>query len=127
MFCVLFYPRIVDDRPETKYLNRHVRGQLSAACEDNPEAWKDLGVELLPPGGNSMAALKTISANSHGNVIKCCSSMLALWLQRQPEASWRQLIEALKATGLDYVATDLEGKLIPQGKHYAWIRWTIAT
>ena len=42
--------------------------------------------------------------------------MLSLWLQRQPEASWRQLIEALKVTDLDYIATDLEGKLIPQGK-----------
>ena len=114
---MFFSIRVVDARPEIKYLNRHVRGELSAACEDNPEAWKDLGVELLPPGDSSMAALKTISANSHGNVIKCCASMLSLWLKRQPEASWRQLIEALKVTGLDYIATDLEGKLIPQGKH----------
>ena len=114
-----FSIRVVDDRPEIRYLNRHVRGQLSAACEDNPEAWKDLGVELLPPGDSSMAALKTISANSQGNVIKCCASMLSLWLERQPKASWGQLIEALKATDLDHVATEIEGKLIvAQGNHH---------
>ena len=74
---------------------------------------------MLPPGDSSMAALKTISANSHGNVIKCCASMLSLWLQREPKASWRQLIEALKATGLDHVATEIEGKLIvAQGNHH---------
>ena len=74
------YPRIVDARPEIKHLNRHVRGKLSAACEDSPEAWKDLGVELLPPGDSSMAALKIISANSHGNVIMnmLCINVLAV-------------------------------------------------
>ena len=88
---------------------------MCAACEDNPEAWRDLGAELLPPGDSSTAALQTISANSHGNVIKCCSSMFTLWLQRQPDASWWQLIEALKDTGFDQLATKIEKKLIPQG------------
>ena len=46
--------------------------------------------------------------------------MLSLWLQRQPKASWGQLIEALKATDLDHVATEIEGKLIvaAQGNHH---------
>ena len=119
---MFFSIHVVDARPEIKYLNRYVRGELSSACEGNPEAWKDLGVELLPPGGSSIAALKTISANSHGNVIKCCASMFSLWLERQPEASWRQLIEALKATNLGNIAADLEKMFsIPQGKHHTWI------
>ena len=74
----------------------------------------------MPPGDSSMAALKAISVNSRGNVTKCCASMLSLWFQRQPKASWRQLIEALKNTGLESLAIEIEGKLIPaQGtKHH---------
>ena len=101
---------VVDDRPEVLHLNRHVRSQLCAACADNPEAWKDLGMELMP---GSEAALGTIAANSHGNVITCCSSLFKLWLQRQPNASWRQLIQALKDIGLDKLATEIKGKLEP--------------
>ena len=45
-----FYSYAVYNRPELKYLENHVRDHLCAACEDNPEAWKDFGMELLPVG-----------------------------------------------------------------------------
>ena len=111
---------VVDDRPHLKYLVRHVRDQLCAACESNPQAWKDLGRELMP---DSDAALSTIAVNAHGNVINCCSSLFNLWLQRQPEASWRQLIQALKDTGLDTLATQIEKKL----QSSITLDWTTAT
>ena len=81
---------------------------MTAACDRNPQAWKDLGIELMP---DSAAELSTISANSN-NVVTCCSSLFSLWLERQPKASWRQLIEALKNTGLENLATEIEGRLI---------------
>ena len=106
----MFYVSVVDDPPEVRYLNRHVRPQLCAACEVNPQAWKDLGIELIP---DSAASLGIISANSSGNVVNCCSSLFSLWFQRQPKPSWRQLIEALKNIDLKSLATQIEGQLIP--------------
>ena len=77
------------------------QGQLTTACDDNSEVWKNLGVELLPEGEKSVAALKIISANSHRDVNKCCASLFSKWLQMVPDASWRQLIEALKVVNLE--------------------------
>lgn len=99
------------DRPTLKDLNKHVRSELCGACETNPEAWKDLGRELMP---DSDAALSTIAVNANKNVTTCCSSLFKLWLDRQPEASWGQLIEALKEIiGLENLATKIERKLQP--------------
>ena len=90
-----------------KYLTRHVRGQLCAAGE---QAWRDLGRELIPDGEEAMG---TIAVNAHGNVITCCESVFKLWLERQPEASWGQLIQGLKDVQLDNLATQVERKLEP--------------
>ena len=108
-----FYSYAVDDRPELKYLENHVRDHLCAACEDNSEAWKDFGMELLPVGDDTVAILKTISVISHGNIIKCCSSLFSLWLDRQPAATWRQLIQALTKIKLNKLAMKIEHNLIP--------------
>ena len=110
---VLLYIPIVYDRPELKYLERHVRDNLCAACEDNPEAWKDLGMELLPVGDDTVTTLKTISVNSHGNIVKCCSSLFSLWLDRQPKATWRQLIQALTKIKLNNLAMKIEHNFMP--------------
>ena len=83
--------------------------------------WKDLGVELLPEGEKSIAELKIISANSYSNVNKCCASLFSKWLQMVPDASWRQLIDALKVVNLEHLATAIERKLIPQGNQHVQI------
>ena len=70
--------------------------------------WKDLGVELLGEGSND--ALDVIE-NSKGDVMSCCSAMFKLWLDRQPTASWRQLLQALKQLQLNYLANQIESKL----------------
>ena len=106
----MLLPSVGDQRPEMRYLTRYVRGLLCSACEENPQAWKDLGRELMP---DAEAALGTIAANAHGNVINCCSSLFKQWLDRQPEASWEQLIKALKDIGLDNMAIQIEKKLEP--------------
>ena len=84
-----------------------------AACEDNPEAWKDLGMKLLPVGDDTVTTLKTISVNIRGNIIKCCSSLFSLWLDRQPKATWRQLIQALTRIKLNNLAMKIEHNLTP--------------
>ena len=87
------------------FLNRHVREQL---CAKSTEVWKDLGIELLGVGSND--ALDVIK-NSNGDVTERCAAMFQLWLDRQPTANWRQLIEALKQLQLNYLATQIESKL----------------
>ena len=70
-----------------------------------------MGRELL--GEEGEPELNTIAVNSHDNVIKCCSGMFSLLLERQPEASWRQLINALKNVNLVSLATTVENLLTP--------------
>ena len=95
----------VDDRPEIKYLNRHVKENICAA---GPEVWLDLGVELLQQ--EDVAALKTIKSNISDCTVRC-SEMFQLWLERQPEASWRKLIGALKQIRQDDLAFNIEDLL----------------
>jgi len=73
-----------------------------AACAHHPDVWRDLGIELL--GQNEISQLDVIKVNNGSDVTKCCSGMLALWLQRQPSASWSQLIGALKQVKLNRIA-----------------------
>ena len=81
---------------------------MTAACETNAQAWKDLGDELIPDGE---AAVSTIAANNKGDVTSCCVLMFDKWLERDPKASWKQLIEALNIIGLGTLATQSKGKL----------------
>ena len=81
---------------------------MCAACKVNPQTWNNLGLELLP---DAETELITISVQKN-NVIDCCSSMFQLWIQRQPNASWKLLIEALKKINLNNLAAQVEGMLI---------------
>ena len=87
-----------------------MRTKLCGACNQDPQAWKNVGIELMP---DSNALLNAIAANSGGNVFTCCSSLFDQWLQRKPHAKWRHLIEALNMAGIDYLATEIEGMLEP--------------
>ena len=89
-------------------MNRHVVREIAAACADHPATWRDLGIELLGQGG--IVDLDVIKADNV-NVTECCSKMLTLWRQRQTDASWSQLIEALKRLKLNRIATEIEKRL----------------
>ena len=71
------------------------------------DKWYAVGVELL--GG--VPQLDAIKTNYSGDVNKCTTEMLKLWLQRIPHASWNQLIEAFKKPhiGLGDLASKIEG------------------
>jgi len=89
-----------------------------AACNKNSKAWEDLGRELIPgESSNVNAALSTISVDNRDDVTGRCSSVLALWLEREPNATWRQLIKALRVINLGHLATEIERKLgIPHSR-----------
>ena len=102
--------RTADDKPDTTYLNRHVKPHVCEASRSS-DVWLRLGRELL--GQDGEASLNTISADCHDNVSTSCSAMFSLWLQRQPEASWRQLINALVSVKLESLASEIERLIAP--------------
>lgn len=94
------------DRPEMRYLNKHVK---EGVCASGSEVWLDLGFQLLDQ--KDVPALNAIESD----VTECsarCSKMFKLWLERQPGASWRRLITAMKETRMDSLASDVERSLL---------------
>ena len=77
-------------------------------CAKGAQVWKDVGIELL--GGRNNDALDVIE-NNNSDVTNCCSKMFQLWLDRQPTASYRQLIQVLEKVKLNYLADQVKSKL----------------
>ena len=93
------------NRPTIKLLNKLVKKSVTTK-------WHDLGIELL--GDESLQALDEIQKNNPRDVSMCCTKMFQLWLERQPDASWRQLIQALREPNIELneLANTIEQKLI---------------
>ena len=92
------------DRPALKLLNKHVRKDVSSK-------WHDLGLELLEQEDEEK--LNEIETNNPTDVSKCCKEMFQLWLRKCTNATWNQLIQALKEIELNNLAATIEGMLIP--------------
>ena len=92
------------DRPALKLLNKHVRKEVSTK-------WHDLGLELLEQ--EDEAKLNEIKSNNSSDVSECCKEMFQLWLMKCTNATWNQLIQALKEVDLNNLATSIEGMLMP--------------
>ena len=92
------------DRPALKYLNKYVKADIAAE-------WHDIGVELLDVDDEPV--LNTIKNNYPGDINKCTTEMLQLWLARKAEASWNRLIEVLREPNikLNALAVKIEGML----------------
>ena len=93
---------VVDNRPELK----HLRNVKEDVCASGPQVWFDLGIELLDQ--KDVAALNTIKSDVNKSLSQRCSEMFKLWLERQPDASWRHLIIALKKIRMDKLASNVE-------------------
>ena len=98
------YLCVGDDRPALKLLNKHVRKEVSSK-------WHDLGLELLEQEDEEK--LNEIKTNNPSDVSECCKEMFQLWLRKCTNATWNQLIQALKEVELNNLATAIEGMLIP--------------
>ena len=92
-----------DLQPQIKDLNDHV--VLQAAVK-----WKDLGVQLLLP--QHQGILDIIEKDHSNDNVTCCKCVLKKWLDTTTDATWNQLISALRSPGvqLDYLASQLEQK-----------------
>ena len=77
------------------------------------DIWYDIGLELLEQKDEN--AIEIIKKENTGDISECCTKMLKLWLNKSPNATWNQLIEALKAPGIELndAASKIEGMLLP--------------
>ena len=105
----MFLLYVGTDHPALRYLYKYVKADIA-------NDWFEIGVELFDVGDE--AVLKTIKKNFPGDANKCASEMLQLWLDRKPEASWNQLLEALKEPNikLNTLATKIE-KMLSNGTY----------
>ena len=82
MICIC-----IEDRPSIKQLLEVMR----IKDIDITTRWRYLGLELV----DSNKILKVIEANHPNDVDTCCREMFEKWLEKTPDASWKQLITAL--------------------------------
>ncbi|XP_065894224.1 uncharacterized protein [Dysidea avara] len=70
-------------RPTEKYLQR-------LCIEKYAIHWKTIGLEL----NLSSDVLCIIEAGNKADHVRCCQDMFKKWLERDPEATWKKLLEA---------------------------------
>ena len=105
MYVLLTICHIVaDDRPSVKDLHNHV-------VEGVASKWRDFGVQLLNPVNEGIFDI--IEKDHPKSIIACCQSMLRKWLETKADATWNQLLNALRSSciQLNYLADEIEHKL----------------
>ena len=104
--------RVGSDRPLLKDLYDHVVNNVAGK-------WRDLGVQLLRPDQEKM--LDIIAADHPHDVVSCCKCVLNKWLNTTTDATWNELIRALRSASvqLDYLAGQLEQMMITECKTYS--------
>ena len=76
--------------------------------------WQDLGVQLLPS-----ETVGIIAQNHPQNVVSCCKRVLEEWRETTTDATWNQLIKALRSPSvqMNNLAGQLEQMLITGRKN----------
>ena len=101
----------MEDRPTMHQLNEVMRIEHIEITTK----WYDLGLELV----DSNKTLKVIEADHPSDVNTCCRVMFEKWLERTPNASWKQLVTALNNIEMK-TAADIISKLFRSG-YYAYM------
>lgn len=96
------------DRPALKYLYKYVKVNIAVK-------WYDIGVELFDVEDEPV--LNIIRADHPGDSDKCAAEMLRLWLEKNSDATWNQLIQTFREPNikLETLALKIEG-LLSKGK-----------
>ena len=92
-----------------RYLNRHVITHIAPV-------WYDVGLELFEAKQDDEMQLEGIKAETGLSDRERATTMLKLWLQKNPDASWNDLLEALKSSsvGLQSTARTIEEMLLSE-------------
>ena len=108
MYYSYTFVNIVSDRPGFKYLNRHVVIPITPK-------WYDVGLELMEIEDEK--ELDAIQAEQSINSDKeRAKKMLKFWLDKNIDASWNDLLKALKMStiGLNATALEIQNLLVPE-------------
>ena len=103
----LKYIIIGGTRPTMKDINRHVIPSVATS-------WYSLGLELLDPEHEK--SLEIIEEGNKHDIQYCCRKMFSKWLDTCDNATWDQLIDAIKRVNLSDTASKIES-LLQQGKY----------
>ena len=110
------YKRIlsVNSKPTRKELLDHVVPHVTTH-------WYMLGVKLLKD--DQASHLDVIKSDHTGDNQMCCMQMFSYWLSSNTDATWNQLIEALKSpvVKLTVVAAEVE-KILTGNYNCSYIR-----
>ena len=107
---VIYIVHIGKGRPLLKTLHDHVVMKIA-------DRWKDLGLQLLQ--SDQQYILNIIATNHSNDAVKCCKCFLKKWLETAPDATWNQLIEALRSPGIQLIdLADQIEQMIKQCKIY---------
>ena len=75
--------------------------------------WDALGLHLL--ADEHQHWLGIIEKDNRNDTLTCCRQMFLKWLQINNEATWDQLVRAIRGIHLNDTASNIES-LFPQGK-----------
>ena len=70
----------------------------SKIISDIGPKWYELGIALLDD--DKLTKLKTIKSDN-SEVNRCCIEMLMYWLESHSNATWNDLVEALRTPGVE--------------------------
>ena len=103
---------IGSDQPPLQALFDHVANKVGRDL--GRDKWKDLGVQLLP-----RPMVDYIAEIHPQNFVACCKCVLEKWLDTTTDATWNQLIKALRSPSvqLDDLAGELEQMLSTERKN----------
>ena len=109
--CLLRFACVGNDRPLLRDLHDHVVPKVA-------HKWRDLGVQLFR--SDQQETLDIIKSNHPQDAEECCKRVLKKWLDTTAEATWDQLITALRSPSieLDYLSTQIEYMMIIECEHY---------
>ena len=97
----------IEERPNMKQLLELLREEPIAT------KWYELGLELL----DNSSHLEVIKANNQNSVQLCCQEMFQRWLDVKPDASWSELVTALRSIKM-ITAADAISKQYETGRSH---------
>ena len=95
--------------------SKQLRNILKPDTSGLAARWYDLGTQLLT--ADTVGTLDVIKANHPNDVSACCNKMFVMWLELQPNATWSQLIAALRKVGMNVQAENVI-KCFAEGKNF---------
>ena len=84
---------------------KQIRNILKPDISGLAARWLDLGRELLTD--DTVGVSDVIKADHPNDASACCNKIFVKWLELQPDASWSQLITALRNIGMKSAAENI--------------------